>query len=118
MAREDKKSTALEKAEAGERRGSRKVERDENPVKPNLTYFAVGSLLGLVVGYVLFEKRPRACNSCGAGLEPIRDPNDAPPGSSASLNVALAGMAEQGVGAFGGALAQRYVNAGLGKRSR
>jgi hypothetical protein len=83
---------------------------------PSLSYFALGSLLGLAVGYVLFEKRPRACNNCGAGLTPIRDTADVPAGSQAALNTALAGMAEQGIGQFGGALAAKYVAIGSGKR--
>lgn len=83
---------------------------------PSLSYFALGSLLGLAVGYVLFEKRPRACNNCGAGLLPIKDTADVPAGSQAALNTALAGMAEQGIGAFGGALAAKYVAVGTGQR--
>lgn len=83
---------------------------------PSLSYFALGSLLGLAVGYVLFEKRPRACNQCGSGLTPIRDTADVPAGSQAALNTALAGMAEQGIAAFGGALASKYVAVGTGQR--
>jgi hypothetical protein len=104
--------------------GEKETKRSRNPAQseearvggPSLSYFALGSLLGLAVGYVLFEKRPRACNNCGAGLTPIRDTADVPAGSQAALNTALAGMAEQGIGSFGSALASKYVAIGTGTR--
>jgi hypothetical protein len=103
--------------EASEKRTTNGGQGDDKQVGgPSLSYFALGSLLGLAVGYVLFEKRPRACNNCGGGLTPITDTADVPAGSQAALNTALAGMAEQGIGAFGGALASKYVAVGTGQR--
>lgn len=102
-----------EPARARSRNGD---ESDRDSGSSSLSYFALGSLLGLAVGYVLFEKRPRACNQCGAGLLPIKDAADVPAGSQAALNTALAGMAEQGIGAFGGALAAKYVTLGTGRK--
>jgi len=111
---QDGAGATSERGRARNGRGSETSESGGNG--PSLSYFALGSLLGLAVGYVLFEKRPRACNNCGAGLLPITDTADVPAGSQAALNTALAGMAEQGIGAFGGALASKYVAIGTGQR--